>query len=131
MKDHRLLSVVSSPRFSGPHWACSCGRSNYCVSTRATAKTAHERHVTHLKARDELTAALARWEGDAAQLFLDVENVADWAERDQDEVRQCGDSEEVEREARNNMKITRELARAFHALLVIDGWGPVKLAREA
>lgn len=130
MKDHRLLCVVSSPRFSGPHWACSCGRSNYCVSTRATAKTAHERHIAHVKAREELTAALLRWEGEPAQLFLDVENVADWAERDQDEMRQGPDADD-EREARNNMKIVRELARAFRALLVLDGWGPVKLTKAA
>lgn len=125
---HRL--EVGKGRWTGS-WGCSCGTFHAHVDERSTAKAAHAEHLAKIKAREELAAALARWEGSPAQLFLDVENVADWAERDQDEIRQLADDEDQAREATTNGKIVRELARALRALLILDGWGPVKLTRAS
>lgn len=120
MRDHKL--TTGRGRWVGS-WGCSCGAAEYHTRTRASAKDAHADHVERMRAQATLSDALRRWDGDPAQLFLDVGNLCDWAERDQDECRQCGD-EAGEREAKNNLRIVAELRRALPALLIRDGWKP-------
>lgn len=121
MNEHKLQATSSSKNFSGPHWACSCGRSAYCVDSVAQAREDHADHLARIKAQATLTESLIRWDGDPEQLHLDVDNLCDWAERDQDECRQCGD-EEGEKEAKNNLKLVAELRKALPALLILQGW---------
>lgn len=102
-------------------WGCSCARASYNAKRAKSAREMHAEHVAQVKAREAVTKALERWEGSSNQLFCDVENLQDWADRDQEEMTKCGD-EDTEKEARNNRKIVKELCTAFAALLVLDGW---------
>lgn len=68
-----------------------------------------------LRLRKHLADALLRWEGDPRQLFLDVENMENWACA---HIRHMNDG----RERGNNTRVVVELCRALKLLFKLDGW---------
>jgi hypothetical protein len=116
---HKLRAAPFVPHQSGAPYVCSCGRSSYNVKHYALARAAHSDHVVMMRARELLDNCLT--DLDVPGLGSDLDSILDWAERDQNECRQCGDIE-GEREAKANLRTIRRMRDIVPALLLVAGY---------
>lgn len=119
-RPHILKFAVSSPKFSGPHYVCSCGSAAYYTPHIDTARRHHKRHVETMRAY----AVLARYPSMAGGVArIDMGSVFDWAERDASECLNLATSDAEAREARDNLRLISRLRRVAAALLTIHMGG--------
>lgn len=99
MATHIYSGAQADP---GPSY-CSCG-AVFDAKYEPRRRKLYRQHAAECRAQDALQGARP------IDLY-EVMEILDWAERDQDECRQCGD-EEGEKEARGNLRMIRR-ARVF------------------
>lgn len=121
MAKHIYSGAQADP---GPSY-CSCG-AVFDAKYEPRRRKLYRHHAAECRARDALQAARPIGQDDVLAIL-------DWAERDQDECRQCGE-EEGEKEARENLRMIRRarvFLRALFRVYVRPAPTPAREPKEA